>query len=152
MGTVDSSGSAGARSVRYVMTDIDAPAQWDSAARRRAEGLRGLMDERLVWSTVAALCVGGAMMLIGVRRRIGSRMRRAAVEPPVPAARVAAVARTHFADGGGYVAIGDVVVWASASPASRILPGHVLECEPGGDGHTVRVVVAGDSGSEEHCA
>jgi hypothetical protein len=98
------------------------------------------MDDRLLWLMVAIFGAASGIALIAVRRPAA----RPVGKPPV-----AAVARTHFAAGGGYVEIGGVVMWASADPALRIRPGQVLNYEPGADGHTVTVAPAGDSAREE---
>lgn len=124
------------------------------SARRAGEhrDLCGLMDHRPAWLIVVALCTAGVITLVAVRRLAGSQVHGPAVPVPMPATPAGAVARTHFVDGGGYVEIGGVIAWASADPTLRILPGHVLRYEPGGDGHTVTVVLADDSAREEHRA
>jgi hypothetical protein len=108
------------------------------------------MDGRSVWLLLAALCAVGVIAIIRIRSKPGSPTPAAeAVEVPVPATPVAAVARTCFADGGGYVEIDGVVCWASADPESMILPGQVLDHEPSGDGHTAMVALAHHSARKE---
>ena len=111
------------------------------------------MDDRVAWLMVVATIVAAAVItLIAIRRLAGSPVSTPAVPVATPASRPDAIARTHFADGGGYVEICGVVAWASADSALRILPGDVLHYEPGGDGHTVTVAFADKSPPEEHRA
>ncbi|MFI5906474.1 hypothetical protein [Dactylosporangium sp. NPDC051541] len=94
------------------------------------------MDTRLTWLYAAMLCAAGALALLAARRVGGPPMAEPIEPAPEP---VFAVVRTHFVDGGGYVEIGGVVVWASADPARPLQPGQVVQCEPGDDSHTVTV-------------
>ncbi|RZT17504.1 hypothetical protein EV649_5051 [Kribbella sp. VKM Ac-2569] len=102
-----------------------------------------MRDARVVMLILAAVCAAGVIALAIVRIRACSWIRR----PIAQAWPVDAVARTHFIDGGGYVEIDGVIGWATADPAARILPGHVLSYEPDDGGYTVAPILGDDSAS-----